>query len=117
MIKTLTPTTPVTPPEQVTLQEVAPKFIKVVITEEDRQNAAGFTCCQGCLIWTAFTREGYKNVLVDSDSVHIGHQEYRLDLDCGKAANLQRGNYNWVQAPHYDPSLVGTIISATRIDP
>lgn len=61
MNETLTPQIEVQPIEQAPLPAAKPpKFVKVTITEEDRQNAREFTNCEGCLIWDAGCPEASK---------------------------------------------------------
>lgn len=91
---------------------VVPKFIKVVITEEDRQNAADYIYGNACLVCTALKRSGYKDVQVYAYHVRISGRYYNFDFGCGLADNISPG-ISPTQKPFYPASVVGKVISAT----
>ncbi len=98
------------------VREGPPKYIKVTITEEDRQTADDFCNCGECLIATAFHRAGYGKCRVSPITIEIPELGiYRLDNDCGFAEYLEVLTDPTLK-PSYGPEVVGKIISATRRD-
>lgn len=93
-----------------------PKFIKVVITEEDRQNAQDYCRTGSCLIATALKRNGFPVYAVGPINVSFKYNDaiidFDFDLDCGLETNL---DYNYsATPPFYKSSVVGKVISCTQ---
>lgn len=115
MNETLTPQIEVQPIEQAPLPAAKPpKFIKVMITEDDRQNAEGYCDSSYCLIATAFKRCGYFPAVCDAATITIGKHEYSFDCRCGQAESLDRTGSK--HKPFYAPSVIGRVISCTLIE-
>lgn len=95
---------------------VIPKFIKIVITEEDRQEAEIYSSATDCLICTALKRANFKVWMVDPNGIHLDPQTYyRFDFNCGSLNNVER-DIDQVSKPFYRPSVVGKVISATLVE-
>lgn len=112
----LAPQTPSVPKEK--KKQIAPRYIKVTITEEDRQKADRYCSNGGCLIATALKREGYELGPggVGGFEVNVNGKNYTFDEECGVGGNVVKTDYSSREKPFYLPSVVGKVVSCTRVD-
>lgn len=90
------------------------KIINVVFTEEDRQNAQDYGSNYACLLATALTRMGFKDVCVGSfGDTSIGKCGY-APQELFECDLVRRGHA--ARAPFYKKSVVGKKLTLIRYE-